>query len=131
MGNDDNCIPWLQTQCCNFNKSHQHCMRTFLSTHREETFNLTLRSDSLKVRHPHVFKTPIVLTRFQFAIFRIQLPSRIQTSWHFLTHRENMKLTSITSDNNFALVCRIANENLVHNSFSNKNYGWSTNLVST
>ena len=108
------------------------CTNFFLCTHCIETFHFTLWSDSLKERHVHVSKSPHpVLTQFKFARFRICFASSVQTSWHRLTDREGIKLTSMNSDRTFAQACRLPIKSLVHKSFRCKNNGWSNNHVFT
>ena len=63
-------------------------VKFLLSACCKEASNFTLWSCSLELRHDHIFKAAVfVLSRCESTRFYIEIPTRINTGGHGLTHR--------------------------------------------
>ena len=59
-----------------------------LSTCCKEAFSFTFWSCSLEIGHDHIFKAAgLVSSRRESTRFRVQIPTRLKTGRHWLTHR--------------------------------------------
>ena len=123
--------PWLQTQCCNENKTLQRWSSPFfLSACCKEAFKFTFCSYSLKIGHDHIFRAAgLVLSRCESTRVRIEIPTRIKTGGHGLTHREGACLAGINPDIRFAYKYRPPNKTFINNCFACRNDRWTTNNI--
>ena len=70
------------------NPINNEAVNFYLSAYYKEAFNFTIWSCSLEIGHEHFFKAAgLVLLRYECTHFCIEIPTRIKTGRHGLTHR--------------------------------------------
>ena len=103
-----------------------------LSTSRNIAFNFTIRTSMLNLRRNHIFKRAcFVLSRRELLRFGVIVPSCIQSSRHWLTHRLGIELTCVYADIWFAHIRLFAEKSFVNHSFACKDNGRTTNHIFT
>ena len=84
-----------------------------------KALNSGVRSQSLKIRHDHIFETSrFVFMGLESLQICIKLSFWVESCRHKLTHRAWAKTASIYSNNRFASICRRADTNLVNDRFT-------------
>ena len=103
-----------------------------LSACCKEAFNFIFWFCSLEVRHDHILKAAgLVFSRNESIRIWIEIPTRINTDRHGLTHWVGVYVASVNLNNRFALVCEFSNKSFINKCFPCKNDRWTTNNVSS
>ena len=102
----------------------------FLSTSCNIAFNVPFPTNLLNIRKDHISRRAcFVLSGHEFLRFNVIVPSCIQSSRHWLTHRKGIELACVYADNSLVQIRWFADKSLVNHSFACKNNGGTTNHI--
>ena len=114
------------------NSSNTKAINHLLSTSFNIAFNLTFRTSLLKIRKDHIFERAcFVLSKDEFLSFTVIVPSYIQSSRHWLTHRKGIELACVFAETWLAQINWFAEKSFVRHSFACKDNEGTTNLFFT
>ena len=112
------------------NSINTKAINLLLSTSCNIAFNLTFRTSLSKRRNDHVFeRTCFFLSRHEFLRFSVIVPSCIQFSRHWFTHRIGIEFCCLYADNWLAQIRWFADKSFVTHSFACKDNGGTTNHI--
>ena len=114
------------------NSINTKVINLLLSTICNNAFNLTFQTSLLKIRKHHFFlKACFVLSRHEFLRCSVIVPSCIQSSRHWLTHRIGIELACVYANNRLEQSRWFAVKSFFNHSFACKDNGGTTNDIFT